>query len=262
MNVDIYENEHAISKTGLDYIEVSPLDYWWRFLNPERKPFVKDKDAIFDEALRMAVTRPIEFAKIYVSQPAINKRTNFGKAEFAALTSEVEKRGQVMLSSEDYGKIIDIRDGVLNHPTTKILFDYSNSRPGMPSRFEETNSTAIVKFCAHWIHKEQLIVNLMTTKDASAVNFAKEAANLKLHKRAALQMDGEGIDAFAFVMVEKEAPYKIQVHVLDERSVNFGRATYLQNCATYAACLKEDKWPGLPEQILPVSLPDWAFKNY
>jgi hypothetical protein len=49
----------------------------------------------------------------------------------------------------------------------------------------------------------------MTTKDAGAANFAKEAANFKLHKRAALQMDGTGIRMFVFVMVEKEPPYKV-----------------------------------------------------
>lgn len=260
MITNLHEAEHAISKTGLDYIEISPLDYWWRFLNPEREPFVKDKNTIFDEALRMAVTMPSEFAKIYVKQPSIKRTTNYGKAEFAALVANVEAAGQILLSATDYDSIISIRDAILNHATTKILF--SDGAPGMPSRFEEPNSLVIVKFCPHWIHKEQLIVNLMTTKDASAANFAKEAANFKLHKRAALQMDGTGIENFVFVMVEKEAPYKIQVHALDERSVDFGRSTYLQNCATYAACLKDDKWPGLPEQIFPVSLPDWAFKNY
>lgn len=262
MKPENYTTDKAISKTGLDFIEKSPLDYWWRFLNPEREPHVKDKKTIFDEAFRCSVLTPVIFATLYARQPAINRTTTYGKAEYANFLELVDKHGHIPLSSVDYDTIISMRDATLNHPTAKILFDQDNGWPGEPLRFEEVNSGAIVKFCPHWIHKQKLIVNLMSTSDAGKENFAKEALNFKLHKRAALQMDGMPKSGIVFVMVEKEAPFKLQVHALDDRSVDLGRATYVKNCLTYVECLKTGKWPGLPEKIQPASLPDWAFKNY
>jgi len=265
MTPEQYTSEDAISKTGLDYIEKSPLDYWWRFLNPEREAHVKDKDMLFEEAFRCSVLTPVEFSKLYVKQPPIKRTNNFGKAEYASLVATVESNGQILMSAASYETIVAMRDAVLSHPTTKLLFDNNNGYPGEPLRFEEANSGAIVKFCPHWVHirtGKKLIVNLMSTENAGKEKFSKEAYDLKLHKRAALQMDGLVGSAMVFVMVERSAPYKLQVHSLDDRSIDLGRSVYVENCVTYMECLESGKWPGLPEKIQPASLPDWVFKNY
>lgn len=264
MTPDQFHTEDAISKTGLDYIEKSPLDYWWRFLNPEREPHEKDKKTLFDEAFRSAVLTPLEFAKTYAKQPSVNRATKLGKHDYNNFIESVTQNGQIALTATDYDTIIKMRDAVLNHPATEIIFGEINGDPGDPKRFEEVNSGAIVKFCPHWIHRrgnKKIIVNLMSTKDAGRENFSKEALNMKLHKRAALQMDGMRL-GMLFVMVENEAPYKLQVHILDDRSVDLGRAVYVRNCITYVKCLKSGIWPGLPEKIQLTSLPDWAFKSY
>lgn len=264
MTPEQFHTDNAISKTGLDYIDKSPLDYWWRFLNPEREAHVKDKKTVFDEAFRLSVVSPSEFAKTYARQPSVNRTTSLGKLDYSNFMSLVDKNGQIALNATEYDSIIKMRDAVLNHPTTKTIFGDNNGEPGEPKRFEDLNSGAIVKFCPHWIHRrgnKKLIVNLMSTKDAGRENFSKEAVNFKLHKRAALQMDGMGLN-IVFVMVESEAPYKLQVHAFDDRSIDLGRAVYVKNCLTYVECLNTGKWPGLPEKIQPASLPDWAFKTY
>lgn len=257
---DLYTAENVISKTGLDYIGISPLDYWWRYLNPEREPYVKSKDVIFDEALRMAIIDFPKFNMLYAKQPATDRRTSLGKMEYENFITSVEKNGYTPLTAVQHETIISMRETALNHPTAKIIL--SDGKPGEPLRFEEINTGAIIGFCPHWIHKGNMIVNISSTEDAGAQNFAKEAANFKLHKKAALQLDGSGASVFVFLMIEKTAPFKLQVHFLDDRSIDLGRAQYVKNAQVYMECLASGKWPGLPEKIASVGLPEWAFKNY
>lgn len=258
------ETDNSISKTGLDKIESSPLDYWWNYRNPRRPAYVPDKKTIFDNALRSAILTPSEFGRTYVRQPIINKSTNIGRSEFAALESLVSENGQTLILGTDFDTIMEMRDSVLKSPAAKMIFE--NGVAERRLSFVEENSGAVVKFKSHWQDNSNgLIVHLTSVSDASETQFAKDTYNFSNHKRAALQMDGysaigEPMDGFVFVNVEKEAPYKVSVFYLDNRSVELGRETYIRNCITFAECLKSGKWPGLKETVSAVSLPEWAFK--
>jgi exodeoxyribonuclease VIII len=67
---------------------------------------------------------------------------------------------------------------------------------------------------------------------------------------------------FAFIAVEKKPPYAVAVYVLDEDSVDIGRAQYRANLRTYAQCLQAGKWPGYGDKVQSISVPRWhANKN-
>lgn len=259
-----------ITKSGLDKIESSPLDYWWHYLNPNRAPYEPEEKTIFDDAFRMAVLDPAGFMQKYVNQPAINKRSNYGKFEFAALESAISEKGQILLASsakypDKYNTILKMKAEVDKHPLCKLIF--ANGICPETVEFTDEDTGALIRFKSHWIDNDSnLIIHLMSTTDASEEQFSKDAFNFKNHKRAAIQLDGFAsigapMDGFVFVNVERNAPYKISVLFLDERSISLGRSTYRENCETYVKCLAENKWPGLKETATPISLPEWAFKN-
>jgi len=250
----------TISKHGLDLIDKSPLDYYWRYLNPNRKPYVPDKQTIFDQALRCLVFEPSRFFYKYVKSPSIKKTTNIGKAEFASLQASVEAKNQVILSAADYDTIQAMAQSLKNHKTVSLLF--SNGNVGMPSLFTEKNSGAVIEFKLHWLTAEkQIIVNLTSTDDASMSNFQKEAIKFKHYKKAAIQVDALEAAAMVFITIERTEPYKIGIHKLDDRAFLFGREEYLKNCAVYMECLNNGDWPGLSEKITNVSLPEWAYNK-
>ncbi len=119
----------------------------------------------------------------------------------------------------------------------------------------------MVKFKPHFVNPKGIIVNLTSTKDATIENFKKECWNFRNDKKAALYIDGTGIENMVFITIETTAPYKIALRYLDERSVNFGRETYLKNCTTYAECCKSGVWYGLDNKITECSLPEWVFNK-
>lgn len=251
-------NLDAISKTGLDKIAISPLDYWWHFLNPSRQDYKPDDSVIFNRALRCAVFTPSDFSKKYVRQPIINKKTNVGKSEFENLINQVSANGQELLDFNSYDSIVKMQRALTLHPTFKLLM---NGEVGKPTRFIEPKSGAVVKFQPDFISNGKIIVDLATIENKNSNDFSKNVANFNLHKKAALQMDGMNLKAYVFVRIEEKEPFKISFHYLDDRSIAYGRELYIENCHTYAKCLSTGVWNGYSEKINEISLPEWAFRK-
>jgi len=257
---DLYTDTDAISKSGLDKIDSSPLDYWWHHLRPDREPYVPDEKKIFDDALRCAVLTPNIFASKYSKMPIFGRKTEQVKSEIAALNRAASSKNQILLPFEIFDLIKKMQEATLKHEVARTIF--SSGLVGMPNRFEEQNTGAIVKFLPHWITSSGIVVNVMSTNNATEENFSKEAWNMRLDKKAALQMDGTDLgEGFVFVNIENKAPFKIGIRYLGERSIRLGRDTYIRNCETYVECLKSGIWPGLPKTVTASELPNWAFKN-
>lgn len=249
----------TITRHGLDKIDSSPLDYWFHYLNPDKPDYVPDKNTLFDNALRLAVFNFDKFKFIYSKIPKLNLKTNIGKSEFSSLTEVANNTGKLLISEPDYNKIILMRNEILKHPTaSKLCLD---DKLNVKIEYHEKQSDVIIKFTPHYVNPIGIIINLSSTDDASESNFQKEAWNFRHDKRAAIYMDGTKLTDMVFITVEKNAPFKIAVRYLDDRSVNFGRETYLKNCKTYAECIKTGIWIGIDPKITESSLPNWAFNK-
>ena len=249
-----------ITKNGLDKIDSSPLDYWYNYLRPDREDYVKSNKTIFDEAFRLSVFNFEKFKNTYIRSPKIDKRSQIGKSEYLALLNIAEKQFKILLEELDYDTILSMRNAVLNHATSSklCLEDKLNTKID----YHEKESGAVIKFKPNFINPMGIIVNLSSTDDASNYNFSKECWNFRHDKRAAIYIDGTGINDMVFITVESKAPYKIGIRYLDEKSINFGRETYLKNCQTYAECLKSGVWIGIEPSIVEGSLPNWVFNKF
>jgi len=249
----------SITKHGLDKIDSSPLDYWYHYLRPDKEEYIPSKDTLFDNAFRLAVFNFDKFKFLYVKHPVLDLRTTIGKSEFQSLTDTAKKLGKLLITEPDYDKVIQMREGILKHQTASKLC--LEDKLNVKIEHHEKQSDVIIKFTPHFVNPIGVIVNLSSTDDASDSNFQKEAWNFRHDKRAAIYMDGTKLRDMVFITVEKNAPFKIAVRYLDDRSVEFGRETYLKNCATYAECCKTGVWIGIDPKITESSLPSWAFNK-
>lgn len=249
----------TITKHGLDKIDSSPLDYWFHYINPDKPDYTPSEKTLFDNALRLSVFNFDKFKFLYMVVPKIDKRSAIGKSEFASLVSLSEKSGKILIEKQDYNKIILMREEILKHQTAKNLC--LEDRQNVTSEYHEKQSGVVIKFKPHFVNPIGVIVNLSSSKDISLHNFQKECWDFRNDKKAAIQMDGSGIDSMVFVTIEDEPPFKITVRYLDDRSVNLGRETYLRNCETYAECMESGIWIGPESKIVECSLPEWAFNR-
>jgi hypothetical protein len=110
-----------------------------------------------------------------------------------------------------------------------------------------------------------VVVDLKTTGDIH--NFTRTAHNLKYHWSAWLtcrgltQITGQPHSQYYFAVIEVEEPYdSMMVQVMPE---HFELAEYeiMELLPRLAACDRDNFWPGLPDEVVAMEMPSWAFKN-
>lgn len=252
-------SDHPITKHGLDLIDSSPLDYWHNYINPEREDYVPSAKTIFDKALVMAVFNFDKFKFSYIRSPKIDKRSQVGKSEYLALLNAAEKTNKILLEEQDYDNILVMRENIYNHKTASKLC--AEDKLNAKIEYQEKKSGVLIKFTPNYLNPVGIIVNLSPTDDATDDNFSKECWKFRHDKKAAIQMDGSKLDSMVFITVETKAPHKIGIRYIDDRSLDFGRETYLRNCQTYAECLRSGIWTGLNPSIIEGGLPNWVFNK-
>lgn len=258
-------NLTTISRSGLDKIESSPIDYWYAYLRENKDPYFPSKETTFDIAFRCAVLQPDIFINKYVKIPVLNMKTNLGRAEYARIMDATAEVGHIVINENDYNDIIAMRSSLQQHPLFKTLLTQGHPDKGLD--FEEEQSGVLVNFRPHWIcESKPLLINLSSTKDATMDAVSKDMWMFKNHKKAAIHVDGMktitgGSFGFLFIVVERTAPHKVNIFYPDERAMALGLETYRKNCSVFKECVDSGKWPGLDPEITAINLPNWAFKN-
>lgn len=113
-----------------------------------------------------------------------------------------------------------------------------------------------------WL-RDNAIVDMKTTKDASPRGFAKDAANYRYDMQADYYTDGiEAVTGqrlpFLFLCVENTAPYLVAVYQLDEDAMARGARDNAEARRLYAQCESANEWPGYSPEIETLHLPRWA----
>ena len=114
-----------------------------------------------------------------------------------------------------------------------------------------------------WVPELATLADVKSTTDASPEAFARTVENFGYHRQQAFYEDGwaavgQPTEHFAFIAVEKSAPYLIGVYQLDEAAVYIGRRQVRRGLGLLASCNARGEWPGLPQHITEISLPRWA----
>jgi exodeoxyribonuclease VIII len=102
------------------------------------------------------------------------------------------------------------------------------------------------------------IFDLKTCYSAQAKEFQKAVVGYRYDLSAAFYMDGFAtvtpIKNFAWLAVEKTAPYVMGFYACDHELLNAGRADYQKALRVFAECEKSGQWPGLPMEFINLSM--------
>ena len=185
-----------------------------------------------------------------------------------------ENEGYTVLSPDDLAQLHAMRDAIRAHPAASALL----SGDGMAEASVYWTDPATGELCRcrpDWWRKDGIVVDLKTTIDASPEGFAKSLANYRYHVQAPwylagtsaayesghLPDDWQAPRAFAFIAVEKAAPYAVAVYMLDTASLEVGAAQMRADLDTLAECRRTGVWPGYGDKIKALSLPDWYLRQ-
>src|SRR5690606_28242727 len=95
-----------------------------------------------------------------------------------------------------------------------------------------------------------LYADLKTTESVSDEALERSLASFGYHMQAALvgmaseAVLGRQMEEFAFVWVEKSAPFCVRVTVLTGEDLERGRMQLRRSIDTFARCVKSGEWPG------------------
>jgi exodeoxyribonuclease VIII len=250
----------VVNKGALDQLARTPAHYraWIDGAEQEETPAL-----VFGRALHALVLEPSLFAHEWALRPDFGDlRTKVGKESRDAWQAEHE--GVTVLPADDWTRLHAMRDAVMAHPVAGKLFDGGMSEATAVWIDRRTGLLCKARF-DQWRDDLLLIGDLKSTEDASPGAFSRSIARYRYHVQDAHYSAGAaalGFPArFVFVAVEKTAPFAVGVHMLDVESASRGEELRAREMDLLNECLRTDTWPGYPDQVNTIALPNWAFSD-
>lgn len=279
-NDEYHRDTTRISKSGLDKINRSPYHYWEAYLNPAAQEREETKAMFTGSFIHCAIFERDEFSKRYITvPPTAPKRPSVTQLKAKNPSDDTLKAiawwsefnsvhaGKLQLTTEQYNQSQRMGDAVHRHPAAGYIVNL----PGQHEhtlQFTEPFTGAPCKMRADFLPDPiPFIVDLKTTENASPEGFGRSVGNYRYHVQSAFYVDGheyatgEKKDGFLFIAVEKEPPYAVAVYDTTKLVMDIGREKYIENCQTYVDCLRSGVWPAYSDDILPLSMPGWFFKQ-
>ena len=127
-----------------------------------------------------------------------------------------------------------------------------------------TDEHGVLRKCRpdYLIESQGILIDIKTTKDASAYGFSKAIHEYRYHRQAAwyidaLRLAGKRAERFVFVVVEKSSPYMVRVYELDHEAIERGRDDYRRLLEEYGTFMQTHRC----NVIQPIGLPQWAYEE-
>lgn len=222
---EAYHAGPGISKSKLDAIAVSPLNYWDKYINPDREPEdLKHCFAVGDGTHKL-VLEPGTFEQTYAvgfdrtafpdaldtvdalkqALMAENLMTSGAKPELARrlveeagyprerilmfLKQDHDSRmlGKIDIPARDYKAMLGMLSAVHRHPWAGGLL----SGAMVEQSFFWTDPAGVLRKCRTDAisHNGEWVVDLKTTDDVSLAGFGRTIANRRYHVQAAFYLD-------------------------------------------------------------------------
>lgn len=253
-----YRALSAINKSGLDHIAKSPAHYQQYLKTPvEPTPAM-----IVGQATHMGVFEPELLYRHFFARPeGIDGRTKEGKEKLSELGKQ--HVGKTMLKAEEMETIEGIMRSVRSHRVASQLISGGIAEASAIAQDPEFG--ILCKARPDYMRADDTLIDLKTTETASFRAFQRSVVNFRYHVQAAWYLDVVNAaigkpqyKKFILIAVEKEPPYGLILYELDAEAIRIGRMEARSNLKTYAECVKADVWPGYPESLLTMTVPEWA----
>lgn len=187
------------------------------------------------------------FQECAVLPSGINKRTNAGKEEMAAF--EAANAGKTLVTADDYMKIAEMRKALQKHPFAPKLLAEGVSEQTVIWLDAETGMMCKCRPDRIPSGNKGVLVDLKTCSCAGEYEFGRDVVKYGYDLQAAFYLDGinaatgNNFDAFCFIAMEKEEPFRTETYMLDAEFIARGRAEYRRLLNIEAECREKGLWP-------------------
>ncbi|MFW1676414.1 PD-(D/E)XK nuclease-like domain-containing protein [Pontibacter sp. JAM-7] len=252
-NADYHAGE-GLSSSALKLLLKSPLHYKHQYIDGNRTE--STAAMLMGSLVHTMVLEPDELEHDYLIIDASTRTTKAYKeaAEFAG------NRTPVLLTELD--SAAEIANAVLAHPTAANLLRGSQNEHSV--YWMERDGLLCKCRPDIWRPDIGVVADLKTTTDASPGDFAKQIANLGYHisaewyLRGIEKATGTRPDTWAWVVVEKSAPFAVQIYEADSDMLAKAADKIDAALDLLAECQRTGHWPAYQDGIQKIYLPAWA----
>ncbi len=257
MTEEQYRASESISKSDLDWIAPpkTPAHYKARKDGLNVQPTTQAM--ILGSLIHRAVLEPDTMSDFVTRPEGIDYRTKEGKAWRDANV------GKTVLTHDEAVQIKCMVDAVWSHPIAKRIFKDAQTEVCL---FAEDADGMQRKGRLDALIKGNIVPDLKTAHSADAMEFERSIGKYRYHVQAAYYVDlcnllGIDKSEFAYVVVEKEPPFAVAVYSLDQDAIRLGRLEYQRDLLRVRQCMESGKWPGFPDDMRVVGLPEYIRKQ-
>lgn len=263
MTNEEYHAAPGTSKSHLDSIDGrSAKNYWQDYLNPNRPPRKMTPALKLGQAIHCAMLEPDELPDRYAIEPDIDKRSNAGKAAYAAFVRE--NFGKTLLSESDYQVCLGIRDATHANPKVSGLLTGGVAEKSYFAIDPETGE--LIKCRVDYLVGgiDGLVVDLKSTTHAGKVAFGKSANDYRYDLQPPWYFDvfqaefGTHPKQFVWIAFEKEPPFAMGIYYATPEQIEAGRRAARRDFMRIVHHKRLNYWPDYSEEILPLELPTWT----
>lgn len=239
-----------------DYLSYSALKAFAKspnhYLQYVNKEHTETPAMVLGSLTHCLVLEPEQFAAKFAVAPKVDRRTNSGKALWAAF--EHESEGRAVVTEEMYHNAAAITDAVSRNSLAYRILIGKQSEHAIEGEIDGIPFKGIADAM-----DARTVVDLKTCQDASPEGFRRAASNFSYHLQAAIYLQLTGCQEYYWIAVESAAPYNVSVYRPTPLSIGAASAYLSQLIERFKA------WDGKPkgygENIYDLDLPPWHPAN-
>lgn len=263
VNADDYHARElgVVSKGALDRIAVAPSEYFAWVNGSDAKDQDEETAALrFGKAFHCAALEPVVFFRTHAIAPDFGDCRTKGPKDARDAWRKANS-GKTWVSADDGTTIAGMVAALHAHPLASRIL--AKGQPELTARWDDPDTGLRCKARADWyVPDMRLMADLKSTTDPRPFAFVADAGLYGYHRQDALYRRvfagaGATISNFVFVAVRKAPPHLAAIYELGRDEVDAGDAQNRRHMNTLATCLRENRWPGLPETIQTIQLKAW-----
>ena len=248
-----YHAGPELSSTGAKRILRSPAHYQWEQEHRVEKAAYDFGHAVHALVLGTGLDIEVIDADGWRTKAAQDAR----KAAYA--------EGKVPMLAKDHARAVNTAVAVRSHPIAGPLFVAGEPEVSMFWTDETTGVRCRGRI--DWLKDfadGRTAIDLKTAADADPATWGRITAKYAYDLQAAWYLDGyqavTGVVRLDYlhVVVESNPPHAVSVVRLDDEALHIGALKAARARLVFAECSRTGQWPGYPEIVHPVGLPQWA----
>jgi len=173
--------------------------------------------------------------------------------------------GMTAISIEDYNTLGEMYGAIATHPTAAKLLMEGRSEMSVFWTDEKTGLDCKCRPDRIPDGDHGVILDLKSVRNADIYAFTRAVMEYGYAREAGMYLEGFNavsnakVDAFVFICVEKEPPFRAEVYTLEDLFIEHGKNEFRRLIEIEAECRKAGYWPNYKHsEIRQLYLPNWA----